>query len=678
MKYKIILIAIFSIALTISCKEKNQTMTKSSGIELSNLDTSFSPAMDFYQFANGGWLKKNPLPSDKSRYATFDELNEKNILQLKDIIDEALNSNPPNGSVNEKIKFFYQTGMDTFKINNLGSEPIKPLLARIDKINSTKDLQNFIEEQTNNGNEYIFVMYPAADKKNSQLNIAQLTQGNQGLPDKTYYFDQGENAQKLRQNYIIHIQKMLELTGVDEKIAQNASQQIFELEKQLANICLDRVQLRDEELTYNKMNIDQVNKLMNNFDFKHYFLAIGVENPGEVNVQTPQFFKSLDKLLKTVNIETWKWLLKWNVISENASYLSDNFVNEHFDFYGAKLSGKKQLRPRWKRVLGVVDNSLSEALGQVYVAKYFPAPSKERMEKLVENLRQAFKQRINNLDWMSDSTKIKAIEKLEAITVKIGYPDKWRDYSNLEIKNDSYFQNVQNARKFEFEFMKNKINKPVDKSEWYMPPQMVNAYYDPSNNEIVFPAGILQPPFFFADADDAVNYGAIGVVIGHEMTHGFDDIGSLFDKDGNMISWWTKQDREKFTEKTKKLVEMFNLVVIIDTIKANGQLTLGENIADNGGLNIALNAYKNTNEFKANASIDGFSPLQRFFLAYAHLWAENMTNEKIIQQTKTDEHSLGINRTNISIRNISDFHDAFGIKQGDKMYLAPADRINIW
>lgn len=678
MNNKLMLLAVLCIAIFVGCKEKNQTMTKKSGIDLSDLDTTISPATDFYHFVNGGWLAKNPLPSDKSSFGTFDELNDKNILQLKEIIDETVNSNPQPGSVNEKIKFFYQSGMDTIKINSLGAEPIKPLLAKIETIKNLKDLQNYIEEETKNGNEYIFYMYPAADKKNSELNIAQLTQGSQGLPDKSYYFDKGEIAEKLQKDYILHIQKMLELAGVDTKTAQKVSQQIFDLEKQLANICLDRTQLRDEELTYNKMNLEQVSKLMKNFDFKHYFAAIGLENPGEINVQTPTFFQSFDKLLATVNIETWKWLLKWNVISENASYLSDDFVNQNFDFYGKKLSGKKQLRPRWKRILDVTNNALSEAFGQVYVSKYFPASSKERMEKLIVNLREAFKQRIKNLDWMSDSTKLKAIEKLEAITVKVGYPDKWRDYSGLEIKNGNYFQNVLNARKFDFEFMKNKINKPVDKSEWYMPPQMVNAYYDPSNNEIVFPAGILQPPFFFADGDDAVNYGAIGVVIGHEMTHGFDDIGSLFDKNGNMNSWWTKQDREKFNEKTKRLVEMFNQVVIIDSIMANGQLTLGENIADNGGLNIALTAYQNTEEYKANKSIDGFSPIQRFFMAYAHVWAENISKEEMIQQTKTDEHPLGINRTNVSIRNISEFQDAFGLKQGDKMYLAPADRINIW
>jgi putative endopeptidase len=676
-KLKLIALMLFSLLLVTSCN-KTEKPKEVKAIDTSNFDLSVKPTDNFYLYANGGWMKKHPIPKDKASYGTFTELADANDVKLKEIIKELTNSNPKEGTVEQKIADVFKTGMDSVQINKLGASPLKPILAKVDKIKNLKDLERFIEESTKNGDQYIFNFYGAPDNKNSEMNIPQLSQGGLGLPDKSYYFDKGAKADKIRNDYKKHIQKMLELTGVNADSAKQAANEIFDIELKLADASLSRVERRDVERTYNKMPLSDVQKLMKNFDWKEYFTAIGLKNPGEINVGMPDFFKDLDKILAQTDINAWKWYLKWHIISDNASFLSDDFVNQQFDFYGKELSGQKAMQPRWKRVLGTVNGLLGQALGKIYVKKYFPASSKQRMEKLISNLRAAFKERIKNLDWMTDSTKQKAIEKLAAITVKVGYPDKWKDYSSLEIKNDSYIKNIQRARKWNFEYMLNKINKPVDKTEWYMPPQMVNAYYNPANNEIVFPAGILQPPFFFANADDAVNYGAIGVVIGHEMTHGFDDQGRFFDKNGNMHNWWTKEDEKKFNERAQKLVDLFNQVTIIDTIKANGKLTLGENIADLGGLNISFTAFKNTKEYKEGKPIDGFTPAQRFFLAYAHIWAQNIRNQEKIRRTKIDVHSIGENRVNVQLRNMPAFQKAFNVKPGDGMYLPPDKMVKIW
>ena len=673
-KINFLTLLFFSACLIISCNMKE---TKVKAIDQKNMDLSVKPVDDFYQYANGGWMANNPMPDDKASYGSFGVLADQNELKLKDIVDEAINANPEPGTIQEKIGNMFKTGMDTVKINKDGASPLKPYLVKIDAISNVEQMQDFLNESTKNGMGFIFNFYGSPDNKNSEMIIPQLAQGGLGLPDKSYYFDKGDKAEKIREDYKLHVQKMLEFAGIDSKTAKTASEEIFNIELKLADASLSRLEQRDVERTYNKMPLADVQKLMSNFDWTEYFTTIGLENPGEINVGMPDFFKSLDKMLVDIDINNWKWYLKWHLIDNNSSFLSDDFVNEQFAFFGKELSGSEKIRPRWKRVLGATNGVLSQAIGKVYVEKYFPASSKERMIKLVDNLRAAFKQRINDLTWMSDTTKQKAREKLDAITVKVGYPDKWKDYSTLEIKDDSYFENILRARKWNFEYMLNKINKPVDRSEWFMPPQTVNAYYNPMNNEIVFPAGILQPPFFYPEGDDAVNYGAIGVVIGHEMTHGFDDKGRLFDKLGNMENWWTEGDVKRFNESTKNLVSLFNKVVVLDTIMADGELTLGENIADLGGLNISLTAFKNTDEFKENKNIDDFTPVQRFYLAYAHVWAQNIREKEMLRRTKVDVHSLGKNRVNVQLKNMPEFLDAFNVKKGDKMY-PQADFVKIW
>jgi putative endopeptidase len=448
------------------------------------------------------------------------------------------------------------------------------------------------------------------------------------------------------------------------------------IETRLAKASMTRLDRRDPEKTYHKMDLAALQELSPGYNWDKFFSAVGLPGQKEINVAMPEFFKEISKMMAEVPVNDWKAYLEWNLINSAASYLSSDFVNQNFNFYGKVMQGQEKIRDRWKRVQGTVSGSLSEAIGQLYVAEYFPPLAKERMVKLVQNLRVSLGQRIDQLAWMSDETKAKAHEKLAAINVKIGYPDKWRDYSGLEIKKDSYLDNVIRAWKFEFVYDRDKINKPVDKAEWYMPPQMVNAYYSPQMNEIVFPAAILQPPFFYLDADDAVNYGAIGVVIGHEITHGFDDQGCKYDKDGNMNNWWTEEDGKRFEVRTKVLADQYDKFIVLDTMHANGKLSLGENIADLGGLNIAYQAYRLAS--KETESIDGFTPDQRFYLAYAHLWASNIRDKEIQRLTKEDVHSLGRFRVLGPLRNVPNFYKSFNIKEGDYMYLPESERAVIW
>jgi putative endopeptidase len=572
----------------------------------------------------------------------------------------------------------FATGMNTEAIEKAGILPLRSYLNKIDEVENTNDLQRLLAQFKTKGMGFIFGFYGSPDKMNSDFQIAHLSQGGLGLPDRSYYFDKGEDAENIRDKYLKHLQKIFELSGVEAMQAERASTTVMDIESRLAEASLTRVELRDVQKTYNIMSLEEVDSLMANFNWPAYFKTIGLPKPGDINMGMPGFFKELDAMLADVDIEDWKWYLKWHLIDANVSFLNKDFVQQNFEFYSKTLSGSEEMRPRWKRVLDATNGVLSEAIGKVYVAKYFPPEDKKRMEDLVANLKAGMAERIKVLPWMSDETKELALEKLETITVKVGYPDKWKDYSTLDIKGDSYLENIMRARQWNYQDMLSKINKPVDKSEWFMPPQMVNAYYNPLYNEIVFPAGILQPPFYYPNGDDAVNYGAIGMVIGHEMTHGFDDKGRLFDKEGNMTDWWTPEDAERFNERSKKLVGQFNKVVVMDTIMANGELSLGENIADLGGLNIALTALKNTEQYKNGKKIDNFTPVQRFFLAYAHVWAQNVRDKEKIRLTKVDVHSLGKNRVNEPLRNMPEFHKAFGVGEGNYMYLAESDRAYIW
>ena len=658
-------------------ENKKEAMTKA--IDPANMDPSVKPGDNFYLYVNGGWIKSHPIPPEYSQYGAFTVLYENNQKELKALVDEiSKKKDVKPGSIEQKIRDFYNSGMDTTGIEKQGIKPILPELKKIDAIANRQQVQKVLAHLHTIGVHPLFYFYAGADEKNSNMEIANLYQGGLGLPDVSYYTEDTPSNKKLRNEYVKHVAKMFELKGDAPETATKKAEEVLALETQLAKTSFTRQERRSPEKNYNKMPLAQLQKLSKNINWKAYFTYIGLKNPGEINVGQPRFFSGISKIMQETPVNVWKAYLEWNVLSDAAPYLSKAFVQENFNFYGKVMSGQEKMRPRWKRVMGATSRSLGEALGQLYVAKYFPPESKERMVKLVDNLKLAFADRIRKLDWMSDTTKKKAIEKLKAITVKVGYPDKWRDYSKLEVVPDNYFQNIMNASKFSFEYNLNKVGKPVDKTEWGMTPQTVNAYYNPSNNEIVFPAGILQPPFFNKDADDAVNYGAIGVVIGHEMTHGFDDQGRKYDKDGNMNNWWTAADAKRFKAKTEKLAKLYDHYTILDSLHINGQMTMGENIADLGGLNISYDAYQRALNGKTPKPIDGFTGTQRFFMAYAQVWRQNIRPQELAKRLKTDVHSPGEARVNIPPFNLDAFIKAFDIKPGDKLFIPKKDRAYIW
>ena len=659
---------------SLSCR---QEAPKSKAIDLADLDQSYSPAADFDNYANGGWKKRFPIPDEKSRFGSFDLLADTGEVQVQKLVTEIASKKQDAGSIALKIANFYNTGMDTAKIEADGLAPVQPLFEQINSIQNKDDVMKVVADLQTKGIRPMYSLFSDADQKNSEMVVAYLYQGGLGMPDRDYYMKDDDRSKEIQDAYLVHLKKMFMLIGSDESTSTTDAARVYKLEKRLASASMTMLEQRDPHKLYNKMNLEGLQKISPDINWALHFQEIGLQNPGDFIVGQPDFVAELGKMLKDVSVDDWKVYLKWQVLNSTEAYLPVAFVDQNFDFYGKTLSGQKAQRPRWKRVQEATNNALSEALGQLYVQKYFPAESKTRMIELVKNLRISLGVRIKQLAWMNDETKTKALAKLDAITVKVGYPDKWRDYSALEVSTDSYLANVLRARQFDFNFMISKVNKPVDRTEWLMPPQMVNAYYNPSMNEIVFPAAILQPPFFYKDGDDAVNYGAIGVVIGHEMTHGFDDQGRLYDKVGNLTDWWTADDARLFSERTKVLVNQFNNYTVLDTLKANGELSLGENIADLGGLNIAYNAMKKVSTGNEKP-IDGFTPDQRFFLAYAHLWAQNIRDKEIVRLTMVDVHSLGRFRVLGPLRNMPEFHQAFGVKEGDYMFLKEADRAVIW
>ena len=648
-------------------------------INKQNLDLTTQPGQDFYQYANGGWMANNPLPDEFSRYGSFDKLAEDNQKMVKALIEEAAAAQPEKGTISHKVGLFFSEGMNTEKINALGIEPLGEIMNEIDKTRSREDLSNLITNLHKNNFSVLFYLYGAPDKKNSDMVIANIYQGGLGLTDVDYYTAKDAKSEEIRQKYREYISNMLILAGDNQETAEEKARIIFSIEHRLAGASMTRLERRNPHLTYNKMLISELDSSTPAMNWEGYFQTIGLEDLSELNVAQPGFFKEADKMLSEIPVEDWKIYLKWHILNNAASYLSSDFVNENFNFYGKYLSGKKSIQPRWKRVLRVEDYALGEAIGQMFVEKHFPPEAKERMLELVGNLKLALGMRIDQLDWMGEETKKAAHEKLETMNVKIGYPDKWRNYDALEIKDDSYFENLMRASKFNLEYRLSKIGKPVDPDEWAMTPQTVNAYYNPSRNEIVFPAGILQPPFFYMDADDAVNYGAIGVVIGHEMTHGFDDQGRKYDKNGNLTEWWTEEDAKKFNKRAKVLVEQFNSYPVLDSTMANGELTLGENIADLGGLNIAYTALQEAfKEHPPQPEINGFTPEQRFFLAYAHVWAQNITDKEILRRTKEDVHSLGRLRVNGPLPNMNEFYAAFNIDSTSSIFIEEEKRAMVW
>lgn len=666
------------IAVTLMMTACNPKSAQGSGIDLTNLDTLTSPKVDFYQYACGGWMKNNPLTGEYSRFGSFDQLAENNRKQLNGLIEEIAAQQSKSGSIEQKIADVYNLAMDSAKLNLDGYAPIKADLAKIAAVKDKKELSRLIADLYFEGVNAYFAVYVDADPMNSSQNLLQTYQAGLGLGQREYYLDKDENTTHIRNEYKKHVAKMFELTEFTPEQAAKNMEAVLEIETRLATAAYDKVKLRDPHANYNKMTTDELQKLVPGIDWKVYLKTIGLENITDISVSQKEPMIETGNIIDAEPLEKQIAYLQWMLIDNAASYLSDEIYAQNFDFFGKTLSGKETQSPRWKRAVSTVNGVMGEAVGQMYVKKYFPPAAKERMLKLVQNLQVSLGERIDALEWMGDSTKLRAHEKLNAFHVKIGYPDKWRDYSNLDIKKDSYYDNVKRANRFENAYMFAKAGKPVDKDEWLMTPQTVNAYYNPTTNEICFPAGILQYPFFDMNADDAFNYGAIGVVIGHEMTHGFDDQGRQFDKDGNLKDWWTAEDAKRFEERAQVMINFFDSIEVAPGVHANGKFTLGENIADYGGLQISYQAFKTATKDAPLADKDGFTPDQRFFLAYSTVWAGNIRPEEILVRTKSDPHSLGRWRVNGQMPHMNAWYNAFGVKEGDPMYIPAEERVSIW
>lgn len=651
------------------------TTNSPKGVDRANLNDSVAPQQDFYEYACGGWMKNNPLKPEYSRFGTFDQLGENTREQVKSLVAGLDSKNSPVGSAAQQIGDLYALGMDSVRLNTEGATPV---MNDLNTINSTKreDLIDLMATMVGVG--AFFGTGVDADMKDSNMNTMYWNQGGLGLGDRDYYIEDSENTIAVREAYKKYLRTITSLVGYDSIAQQRVIDNVMKIETALAQAAMSREELRDPAASYNPMTMEEIATKYPNVDLRRYFAKQGIDSIETVIIGQPQSLAKVNEILGTATEQELHDYFVAGYLSSASSYLSDDFINADFEL-SKVISGVQELQPRWKRALSVPNGMLGEALGQLYVEKYFPQSSKDKMLALVENLKVALGQHIDALTWMSDSTKVQAQEKLAKFTVKIGYPDKWRDYSGLTIDPaKSYWENVQAAIKYNSDFYLSDYGKPVDKSRWYMPPQTVNAYYNPLSNEICFPAGILQAPFFDPEADDALNYGAIGVVIGHEMTHGFDDQGRQFDKDGNLRNWWVESDAEAFNKLADILVAQFDSIVVLGDTHANGRFTLGENIADQGGLRVAMTAYKNSQKDKPAEVIDGFTPEQRFYLAYANVWAGNIRDAEILSRTKTDPHSLGRWRVNASLRNIEEFFQAFDIKEGDPMFRPVEERVIIW
>lgn len=677
-KKNYVVVATLAFAMLTSCAGQKEAKS-TSGIDLANMDTTVSAGTDFFRYACGGWNDAHPLTAEYSRYGTFDELFENSQKQLRELIEGlAAQKNNQAGSAAQKIGDLYNMAMDSVTLNKQGAEPVKAMLDKIAGMKDKSEIVPMMTEMAHIGIGTYFHSYVYADPKNSSLNIFQMGQGGINLGEKEYYLDTDSITQNIREQYKLYIGKLFQLAGFSEADAQQKVADVMEIETAIAKVSRSATELRDPEANYHKMSFDELKKTIAGIDWDAYMKGLGIQAPAELNVEQVEPIQEVARLMNTLPLSKHVSYLEYNLLDAAASCLSDDFVAARFDFYGKVLSGRQVNQPRWKRAVNSVNGMLGELVGEMYVEKYFPAAAKERMVKLVKNLQTALGERIDAQEWMSDSTKIRAHEKLAAFHVKVGYPDKWKDYSKLEIKNDSYWANVCRASEWGFNDMYSRIGKPVDKDEWLMTPQTVNAYYNPSTNEICFPAAILQPPFFNMEADDAANYGAIGVVIGHEMTHGFDDQGRQFDKDGNLTDWWAPGDADRFKERAQVMVDFFNKIEVLPGLQANGELTLGENLADHGGLNVAYLAFQNATKDAPLGVVDGFTPEQRFFLAYATLWAGNIRDEQIRVYTKSDPHSLGKWRVNGALPHIQAWYDAFHITPSDPLYVAPENRVNVW
>lgn len=649
------------------------------GVNKADMDMSVRPGDDFYQYAGGGWLKANPMKPEYSTYGVFNDLAETNRKQIRELFENLSKEKHAFGSVGQKVADLYNMAMDSVRLNKEGAAPLQKDLDKVKAFSKKADFTAFIADQHLYKGNPFFGIGVDTDLKNSDLNVMWLSAGTSGLPDRDYYLNTDADSKKKQEAYRAYLSKIFQLSGYKKKEAEKAAKVIYNIEYQFAEAEMSRAEARDYNKLYNIYTIDMLQKDYPAIQWAKYFELMGVKDVKQVILTEPKVMAVAQKLMSTLSEQDIKYYVAGLIIKSSTSVLSDDFVNANFDFYGRLLNGQKEQKARWKRALGFPNSLLGEAVGELYVSKYFAGESKAKMLKLIDNLRKALATRIANLTWMNDTTKINALVKLNSFTVKVGYPDKWRDYSKLTIDPaKSLYDNVAAATYVETLRNLEKFGKPVDKSEWGMTPQTVNAYYNPTTNEICFPAAILQAPFFDVNADDATNYGAIGVVIGHEMTHGFDDQGRNFNADGNMVDWWTAGDSKRFTAAAEKLAAQFDQITVVGDLKANGHLTLGENIADQGGLRISYDAFKTTQQFQEGKEIDGFTPAQRFYLSYGRIWAEHMTEEAIYQQTKSDPHSIGRNRVNATLRNIDTWYDAFGVKEGDKMWLASAERAIVW
>lgn len=683
----------FGIALTIllaivafGSSEASTGNTSTSGHEKafdpSSMNLSINPGDDFYGYVVGTWIKSHPVPADKSRYGEFEIVDDKTYDRVKGIVESsANNTSAPMGSLNQKIGEFYLMGLNNSTLEKQRLDPIKDELKMIDNISNVSDVQTVSTQMMDYGMDPFFSMYSAPDKKNSKIVIATLTQGGLGLPDRDFYFRKDNDSNKTRDQYLTHVAKMFVFLGDSQKVAESNARTVMRIETRLANASFTNVADNDELKTYNKMSTKELMAFAPGMNWSRLFSSLGRPDITKVNVRNPSFFKELSTALQDESVADLKTFLRWKLILATSPYLSSDLEGEHFDFYGRKLNGQQEMKPRWKRVLDAEYSAIGEAIGRVYVDNYFDPGSKARMQEMVSNLKMAFKERIQNLTWMEPETKKKALTKLEVLDVQVGYPDEWLNYSELEVKNDSYVMNVLAASKFQFHHGPiglDRIGKPTNRKLWEMNPQETNAYADYNKVLMVFPAGILQPPFFNKDADDAVNYGAIGVIIGHEMTHNFDSQGRKFDASGNLTDWWTAKDADNFNKSTGVLVDEYNKFEVLPGLHVNGNLTLQENIADFGGLTMAHQAYKLSLKGEPE-KIDGFTGDQRFFLSFAQMWRESDTNESLRTQALTNTHSPARFRVDGVVFNVPEFYKAFpGVKPGDKLFRPESERPVIW
>ena len=682
MKIKKIIPMVAFASMSLSAMAQGQSQELRSGIDLTNLDNSVRPQDDFFSYACGGWMKKNPLPAAYSRYGSFDVLGEDNNKRINGILKELLSGSYAKGSTEQKLSDLYKLSMDEARRNKEGVQPLMPLLNKMEKAKTTADLFKIQLELVPMGDSEFVGTYVAADEKNAKQNILYVAQSGITLRQKEYYLDTDSATTAIREAYKKHIVNMFKKFGFSESAAQKKMQNIMKLETELAKVSKSNTELRDPEANYHKMTYAEFNKKYPHIQLEKQLLAAGVNlnYVKDLVVGQPEFVEGADKLISNLTPAEFRDYMEWGQIMSAAGYLSEDIAAESFNFFGKTMSGRKENHPLWKRSTSQVEGQMGQALGKIYVEKYFPASSKERMKTLVANLQKALANRIKEQDWMSEETKKNALDKLNSFYVKIGYPDKWIDLSDLHIDPaKSYYANIEECRRFWNKWnIDTKVGKPVDKDEWQMDPQTVNAYYNPTTNEICFPAGILQVPFFDPTADDAFNYGAIGVVIGHEMTHGFDDQGRHYDKDGNMKDWWTASDGENFNKRADMYADFFSNIKVLPDLNANGRFTLGENLADHGGLQVAYEAYKEATRNNELKTKDGLTPDQRFFIAYSQVWAANITEAEIRNRTKSDPHSLGRWRVNGALPHVNMFYDAFGVTPTDKMFIPAEQRLKLW